>query len=310
MTLSRVDFGFLGEFVSPSPETQELLTKATNNMAINKGKFLMIFYFLSLCGQLIGLYYSSIARENKLIRFEQVHKWFGNLHVLKGIDLHVRKGTLFVLCGDNGAGKTTLLSAVNGLESIDKGSIFVDGVTLSAHSRNLPALRRQIGVVYQGYNLFSHMTAEQNIRIGLEKSLRLGKKESIWRTDQYLERVGIIDKKEAYPVELSGGQKQRVAIARCLAMRPKIILMDEPTSALDGDNSNEIVDIIRSLKEEGITILIVTHQLGIFEEITDDFACVEFGQITECGTREDAEPEKGWGSKVASWLSRSSFEER
>ncbi|MCI5147570.1 MAG: amino acid ABC transporter ATP-binding protein, partial [Candidatus Electrothrix sp. AR3] len=164
-----------------------------------------------------------------MIRFEQVHKWYGEHHVLDDVSFHVPKGTLCILCGKSGAGKSTLLSTVNGLESIDKGSIFVDGVQVTSKMKNLQALRMQIGMVFQDYNLFLHMTIERNIRLGLEKALRLSKKEAIWRTHKYLERVGLLEKKNAYPAELSGGQQQRVAIARCLAMQTKSLLLDEPT---------------------------------------------------------------------------------
>lgn len=241
-----------------------------------------------------------------MIRFEQVHKWYGDTQVLDGVSIHVPKGKFFILCGESGAGKTTLLSTINGLEPIQKGAIFVDGVEIKAQMRGLQALRRQIGVVFQDYNLFLHMTAERNIRFGLEKSLRLSRKESTHRAHKYLEWLGLLDKKDAYPAELSGGQQQRVAIARCLAMQTKILLLDEPTSALDIDNTTEVIKTIRSLKEDGITVLLATHQIADYLEIADNFACIENGRITESGPCRDVLSTNERDSKIANWLQRTS----
>ncbi len=239
-----------------------------------------------------------------MIRFEHVHKWYGEHQVLDDVNLHVPKGTLCILCGKSGAGKSTLLSTVNGLESIDKGSIFVDGVQVTSTMKGLQALRMQIGMVFQDYNLFLHMTIERNIRLGLEKALRLNKKEAIWRTDKYLDRVGLLEKKNAYPAELSGGQQQRVAIARCLAMQTKSLILDEPTSALDMDNTAQVVETIRSLKEEGIAILLATHQVADYLAFADSFACMENGRISESGSCDSLlGPEaKEGNSTLAGWL--------
>ncbi len=239
-----------------------------------------------------------------MIRFKQVHKWYGEHHVLDDVNLHVPKGTLCILCGKSGAGKSTLLSTVNGLESIDKGSIFVDGVQVTSKMKGLQALRMQIGMVFQDYNLFLHMTIERNIRLGLEKALRLNKKEAIWRTHKYLDRVGLLEKKNAYPAELSGGQQQRVAIARCLAMQTKSLILDEPTSALDIDNTAQVVETIRSLKEEGIAILLATHQFADYFAFADSFVCMENGRISESGSCDSVlrtEVKEG-NSKIAGWL--------
>lgn len=239
-----------------------------------------------------------------MIRFEQVHKGYGEQHVLDDVSFHVPKGTLCILCGKSGAGKSTLLSTVNGLEPIQKGSIFVDGVQVTTKMKGLQALRMQIGMVFQDYNLFSHLTIERNIRLGLEKALRLSKKESIRRTHKYLDRVGLLEKKNAYPAELSGGQQQRVAIARCLAMQTKSLLLDEPTSALDIDNAAQVVETIRSLKEEGIAILLATHQFADYFAFADSFACMENGRISESGSCASVlGPEAKEGdSTIAGWL--------
>jgi len=237
-----------------------------------------------------------------LIRIDRVHKWFGSQLVLDGVDIHVRKGTLFLLCGQSGAGKSTLLATVNGLEPIQKGAIYLDGVPLAARASELRAQRRQIGVVFQSYNLFGHMTVEQNVRLGLERSLGLGKLESTRLAQEHLERVGMSHKRDAYPAELSGGQQQRVAIARCLAMRPKVLLMDEPTAALDIDNSAEVVATIRSLKSDGMTILLATHQIDVFAHIADELACMMDGRIIERGTLSELSGPGRAESQIAAWL--------
>jgi ABC-type polar amino acid transport system ATPase subunit len=236
-----------------------------------------------------------------MIRFNQVSKWYGQNQVLTDIDLIVRKGTLNILCGESGSGKTTLLSTINGLEPIQKGAIYIDDTPVITGASNLRVLRQQVGVVYQGYALFPHMTVERNVRLGLEKGLRLSKKEAILRAHSYLDKMGILEKRSAYPAELSGGQQQRVAIARSLAMQPKVLLMDEPVSALDRDNSAVVVGILRSLREEGMTLLIACHNLIALSGVADEITCMSDGRITERGSAAD-----GFGgsdSNIMRWLS-------
>jgi ABC-type polar amino acid transport system ATPase subunit len=236
-----------------------------------------------------------------MIRFNQVSKWYGQHQVLIDIDLAVRKGTLNLLCGESGSGKTTLLSTINGLEPIQKGTIHIDDTQVITGASNLRALRQKIGVVYQGYALFPHMTVECNVRLGLEKGLKLSKKSAILRACNCLDKMGILEKRNAYPAELSGGQQQRVAIARSLAMQPKVLLMDEPVSALDNDNSAVVVSILRALREEGMTLLIASHNLTALAGVADEITCMSDGQITERGSVVD-----GFGardSNIKRWLS-------
>jgi ABC-type polar amino acid transport system ATPase subunit len=241
-----------------------------------------------------------------MIRFNQVSKWYGQHQVLIDIDLVVRKGTLNLLCGESGSGKTSLLSTINGLETIQKGTIYIDDTEVITGASNLRALRQQVGVVYQGYALFPHMTVERNVRLGLEKGLRLSKKTAILRAHSYLDKVGMLEKRSAYPAELSGGQQQRAAIARALAMQPKVLLMDEPVAALDSDNSAIVVDILRTLREKGMTLLIASHNLIALAGVADEITCMSDGRITERGSAAD-----GFGandSNIMRWLSSTKSE--
>ena len=236
-----------------------------------------------------------------MIRFEQVSKWYGEHQVLIDIDLIVHKGTLNLLCGESGSGKTTLLSTINGIEPIQKGSIFIDNTQVISGGYKQRSLCQQIGVVYQGYALFPHMTVERNVRIGLEKGLQLSKKSAIQRAHSYLDKMGMLMKREAYPAELSGGQQQRVAIARALAMEPKVFLMDEPVSALDSDNAAVVVDTLKSLRQEGMTLVVASHNLFALADVADEITCMADGKISERGNRTE-----GFGpdhSNIARWLS-------
>lgn len=238
-----------------------------------------------------------------MISFRNVHKHYGRSEVLKNICLNVPEGTMCVICGPSGAGKSTLLGTVNGLEPIQRGEILVDGRRLGDPSVKMRELRTQIGVVYQSFNLFPHLTVERNIRLGLEKGLGLERGESIRRAHAELERLGLLAWRDALPGHLSGGQQQRVAIARCLAMKPKILLLDEPTSALDVDNIEEVVGAIRSLASRGITILLSTHQISLFADMADYLVCLEGGQIVEQGCRENVLAE-GCVSRLNTWINR------
>jgi polar amino acid transport system ATP-binding protein len=208
-----------------------------------------------------------------------------------------------VVCGPSGAGKSTLLGTVNGLEPVQLGEIWVNGRRLGDPSVKLRHLRAQIGVVYQSFNLFPHLTVERNILLGLEKGLGLDRRESLRRAHAELERLGLLAWRDALPAHLSGGQQQRAAIARCLAMKPKILLLDEPTSALDVDNVEEVVGAIRSLASQGITVLLATHQVSLFADTADYLVCLEAGRIIEQGRRENVLAE-GCESKLNTWIDR------
>jgi ABC-type polar amino acid transport system ATPase subunit len=238
-----------------------------------------------------------------MIVFRNVNKYYGCTEVLRNICLHVQKGTTCVICGPSGAGKTTLLGTVNGLEPIQNGEIWVNGRRLGDPTVKLRHLRAQIGVVYQSFNLFPHLTVERNILLGLEKGLGLDRGESIRRAHAELERLGLLAWRDALPAHLSGGQQQRVAIARCLAMKPNILLLDEPTSALDVENVEEVMGTIRSLASRGITILLATHQVSLFADIADYLVCMEAGCIVEQGRREHVLAE-GCTSKLNDWIGR------
>lgn len=238
-----------------------------------------------------------------MISFRHVHKRYGRAEVLNDICLHVQKGTMCVICGPSGAGKSTLLSTVNGIEPIQSGEIWVNGRRLGDPAIKLRQLRTQIGVVYQSFNLFPHLTVERNILLGLEKGLGLDRSESIRRAHCELERLGLLAWRDALPAHLSGGQQQRAAIARCLAMKPQILLLDEPTSALDVENVEEVVDTIRALASHGITILLATHQISLFADLADYLVCMEVGRIVEQGRREQV-MEEGCGSKLNAWIGR------
>lgn len=225
-----------------------------------------------------------------IVSFQQVHKSFGHLQVLQGIDLAVYPGEKIVLMGHSGCGKSTVLRCVNGLEWIDRGELYVNGVALHQHkSINTHALnqfRSHIGMVFQQFNLFPHMTVLENIILGPIKVKGIPKLQAIDTAHDLLKRVGIGDKWQVYPDQLSGGQKQRVAIARCLAMRPQMILLDEPTSALDPPMTMEVLQVIRDVAEEGLTLMIVTHECRFAREVADRIIFMHNGRIEEEGRPE------------------------
>ena len=204
--------------------------------------------------------------SDPLIRLEGIHKWFGDNHVLKGIDLEMSQGQVVVVIGPSGSGKSTLLRCVNLLEEPTSGSVFFDGQDITDIRTNLNSVRANMGIVFQAFNLFPHMTAEGNIMIALRKVLKLDEDEARTRARAELEHVGLPQKFEAYPSALSGGQQQRVAIARALAMRPKLMLFDEVTSALDPELVKEVLDTMRALADEGMTMVVVTHEMGFARE--------------------------------------------
>ncbi len=219
-----------------------------------------------------------------MIQFTHVHKWFGKLHVLNDINLTVSAGEVAVICGPSGSGKSTLIRCINKLEPIVSGEILVDGIQVHDKRTSLTRLRAEIGFVFQQFNLYPHMTALDNVTLAPMKVRKLPRKEAEASGMMLLEKVGIQDKAKAYPAQLSGGQQQRVAIARGLAMRPKIMLFDEPTSALDPEMINEVLDVMRKLAKEGMTMVVVTHEMGFAREVSSHIIFMDQGQIVEVGT--------------------------
>ena len=222
-----------------------------------------------------------------MIRFTGVHKWFKKLHVLNDINLHVSQGEVLVVCGPSGSGKSTLIRTINQLEPIDQGQLVVDGKDLSDKKTDINKLRAEVGFVFQQFNLYPHLTALQNITLAPMKIRGLGKKEAEEQAMQLLERVGLAEKRDNYPSQLSGGQQQRVAIARSLAMKPKIMLFDEPTSALDPEMIGEVLDVMQKLAESGMTMVVVTHEMGFAREVAHRIVFMDHGIILE-----EAKPEE------------------
>ncbi|MCO1582667.1 MULTISPECIES: amino acid ABC transporter ATP-binding protein [unclassified Crossiella] len=222
-----------------------------------------------------------------MIRMAGVDKFFGPLHVLKNIDLEVPKGQVVVVLGPSGSGKSTLCRAINRLEPINSGVIEVDGKQLPAEGKQLAALRADVGMVFQQFNLFAHKTILENVMLAPVKVRKLNKAEARTKAMELLERVGIANQAEKHPAQLSGGQQQRVAIARALAMRPKVMLFDEPTSALDPEMVQEVLDVMTTLAKDGMTMLVVTHEMGFARKAADRVIFMADGEIVEDSTPED-----------------------
>jgi polar amino acid transport system ATP-binding protein len=222
-----------------------------------------------------------------MITFQRVNKWFGTLHVLCDVDLSVRAGEVVVVCGPSGSGKSTLIRCINKLEPIQQGEIIVDGMSLSDPATDLTKLRAQVGMVFQQFNLYPHMTALQNITLALVKVRKLSRQEAERMARDLLGKVGMPEKADHYPAELSGGQQQRVAIARALAMQPKIMLFDEPTSALDPEMINEVLDVMSDLAKEGMTMMVVTHEMGFARRVAHRIIFMHDGRIVEEGGPEE-----------------------
>ncbi|MBY6311989.1 MULTISPECIES: glutamate ABC transporter ATP-binding protein GluA [Nocardiaceae] len=221
-----------------------------------------------------------------MIAMHGVQKHFGDLHVLRDIELDVPAGQVVIVLGPSGSGKSTLCRTINRLEPVDEGTIAVDGNPLPSEGKALAALRADVGMVFQSFNLFAHKTIRENVMLGPTKVRKMKKEEAEQTTQRLLERVGIANQADKYPAQLSGGQQQRVAIARALAMNPKVMLFDEPTSALDPEMVNEVLDVMTSLAKEGMTMVVVTHEMGFARRAGDRVIFMADGQIVE-----DTDPE-------------------
>lgn len=216
-----------------------------------------------------------------MIKISNLHKYFGKQHVLKGINLDVAKGSVVCIIGPSGSGKSTLLRCINLLETPSEGEILIDGVSITDPKQDINALRTEIGMVFQRFNLFPHMTVLENVTLAPIKVRGIGQDEAKETAMKLLKRVGLADKAPAYPKQLSGGQQQRVAIARALAMQPKLFLFDEPTSALDPELVGEVLDVMKAMAQEGITMVVVTHEMGFAREVADRVIFMDDGIIIE-----------------------------
>ena len=221
-----------------------------------------------------------------MIRIENLHKYFGALEVLKGIDLYIKQGEVVVIIGPSGSGKSTLLRCINRLEEITSGTIIVDGYDINDKKTDINFIRTEVGMVFQQFNLFPHMKALQNVTLGPIKVRKMAKKEADELGMTLLKKVGLGDKAQVYPDKLSGGQKQRVAIARSLALRPKVMLFDEVTSALDPELVGEVLEVMKALAGEGMTMAVVTHEMGFAREVSDRVIFMDEGVIVEENTPE------------------------
>lgn len=223
----------------------------------------------------------SAASTEIIIEFTQVNKWYGEFHVLKDIDLAVHRGERIVVCGPSGSGKSTLIRCINNLEEHQSGSIVVDGITLNRNLKNIDHIRTEVGMVFQNFNLFPHLTILENLTLGPIWTRKMPKTDAHDLAMKYLERVKIPEQADKYPGQLSGGQQQRVAIARSLCMNPKIMLFDEPTSALDPEMIKEVLEVMIELADTGMTMIVVTHEMGFAQTVADRVILMDQGQIVE-----------------------------
>lgn len=222
-----------------------------------------------------------------MIRVDNLHKKFGNLEVLKGVSLEVKKGEVLVIIGPSGSGKSTILRCINLLEEPTKGDIYIEGEKINDKKADINKIRQKVGMVFQHFNLFPNMTAIGNITLAPIKVKKMDRKTAEDIAIRLLKKVGLEDKKDAYPVKLSGGQKQRLAIARALAMQPDVMLFDEPTSALDPEMVKEVLNVMKELANEGMTMVVVTHEMGFAKEVADRVIFVDDGVIVEEGSPEE-----------------------
>ncbi len=225
-----------------------------------------------------------IMNDDLIIKMSKIDKYYDDFHVLKNIDFSVKKGEIVVVCGPSGSGKSTLIRCINGLEDIDSGTILVDNIDIHSSKKNLKSIRSEVGMVFQHFNLFPHLTILENITIAQKLVKNSSNKEAKQIAEQLLEKVKLSDKSNSYPGDLSGGQKQRVAIARSLAMKPKIILFDEPTSALDPETIGDVLNVMKDLAKENYTIVCVTHEMGFAKEVGDRIVFMDAGVIVEENT--------------------------
>jgi glutamate transport system ATP-binding protein len=228
----------------------------------------------------------SSRSEDPLVVIDHVNKHFGDLHVLNDISTTVHRGEVVVVIGPSGSGKSTLCRAINRLETIDSGTIRIDGVELPAEGRALARLRADVGMVFQSFNLFSHKTVLENVTLGPRRVRKVSRAEADAFAMELLDRVGVADQARKMPAQLSGGQQQRVAIARVLAMEPKVILLDEPTSALDPEMISEVLDVMVQLAQDGMTMVVVTHEMGFARKAADRVLFMADGEIVEVATPE------------------------
>jgi len=221
---------------------------------------------------------------DSIVSISGLNKWFGDFHVLRDIDMVVGRGERIVVCGPSGSGKSTLIRCINALEEFQEGRIVVDGIELGPNLRHVDDVRREVGMVFQSFNLFPHLTVLENCTLAPIWVRNIPKKDAEAAAMKYLERVRIPDKADKYPGQISGGQQQRVAIARALTMNPKVMLFDEPTSALDPEMVKEVLDTMVDLAKEGMTMLVVTHEMGFAKEVADRVVFMDAGQIIEANT--------------------------
>jgi glutamate transport system ATP-binding protein len=229
---------------------------------------------------------TSPATGDPLVRLSGVNKWFGDLHVLQDIDLSIDRGEVVVVIGPSGSGKSTLCRAINRLEAIQDGEITIDGERLPEEGKALARLRADVGMVFQSFNLFAHKTVLENVTLGPTKVRRQSRADADRRARELLDRVGVANQADKYPAQLSGGQQQRVAIARALAMDPKVMLFDEPTSALDPEMINEVLDVMISLARDGMTMVVVTHEMGFARRAANRVVFMDGGRVVESATPE------------------------
>jgi len=222
-----------------------------------------------------------------MIEINKINKWYGDFHVLQDVDEVIENGQTVVICGPSGSGKSTLLRCINGLEPFQKGEILVDNTSVKDPKTDLYKLREKIGMVFQRFELYPHMTAMENITLAPRKVRKWSKEKARDKAMELLKRVGMVDKADAYPANLSGGQQQRIAIARSLAMEPAYMMFDEPTSALDPEMIKEVLDVMVELAKAGMTMLCVTHEMGFAKEVADEIIFMDKGKIVERGTYDD-----------------------
>lgn len=235
----------------------------------------------------MGMTNDQTKGSDAMIRMSDVEKYFGDFHALKNINIEIPRGQVVVVLGPSGSGKSTLCRTINRLETIEEGSIFIDGVLLPEEGKQLAELRSEVGMVFQSFNLFSHLSIRDNVTLAPMKVRKMSKSDANKLADELLGRVGIAAQADKYPAQLSGGQQQRVAIARALAMKPKVMLFDEPTSALDPEMVNEVLDVMTSLAKEGMTMVVVTHEMGFARRAADRILFMADGEIVE-----DSDPEE------------------